>query len=278
MPTINNVYVWVEKESVGRSSAIPQHPVEQGLPITDNVRADPKTLSINGKIVDTSVLKASEIVSKLEALENGGSLIKYNGLDYFGNYLIGSFNTDRDKTIHGGYNFDMELTQVRIAKSAYDPSKQKAAEKAKQKNNPTLEVGAIVVFTGGAVYVSSDAKKAAANKGRQTCKITKIETRSWAVHQYHLISTEKKYPYNVYGWVDKANIEGTGSSSELSKGDSGNTIVKTNTSATTNAGQYKVAQKEKFAEKKGNVVQKQVGNSVYTYKDGNLISVTDKKG
>lgn len=218
MALINNIHIWVEAESIDRTSKIPQHPVEQGLPITDNAVREPKVLSINGKIVDTSALKASEIVTKLETLKDKGSLIKYSGLNVLGNYLIESFHTDQNNKVWGGYEFDMTLVEVRISKSAYDPTKQKTAEKAKQKSNPTLEVGAKVVFTGGSVYVSSDAKKAAANRGRSTCKITKISTKSWSIHQYHLISTDGK---KVYGWVDKANIEGTGSTGTAPKTNGG---------------------------------------------------------
>lgn len=232
MATINNIYIWVEKEDISRPTKIPQHPVEKGLPITDNVRKEPKTLSINGKIVDTSNLKAKAIIDKIEALKNSGSLIKYNGLNVLGDYLISDFNTSEDNKTWGGANFDMELVEARIAKSAYDPSKQKAAETAKQVSSPTLTAGATVVFKGGSVYKSSDAKKAAATRGRSTCKIeipnsksSPIRKESWAIHPIHLVSTDGK---KVYGWVDKANIEGTGSSG---------------TSATTNGGTQQVTKK-----------------------------------
>ncbi len=235
MATINGIYIFVENESVSRSSTIPQHPVEKGLPISDNVKEEPKSLSISGKIVSTANKKADTIISELENLRTGGSLIKYSGRNVVGNYMIQSFNTSHPHTIWGGADFDMELVEVRIAKSAYDPSKQKKSEEKKKVNNPTLEVGSIVVFKGGPVYVSSDAKKAAANRGRQTCRVFKISRKSWSIHQIALISTEKVWPYNVYGWVDESNIEGTGSSS-------GTTATKTNTSGTTNAGTQQVKQ------------------------------------
>ena len=233
MATINGIYVFVEDENVGYSSTIPQHPVEKGLPITDNVRNEPITLSISGKIVDTSQYKAATILSKLQALRKGGSLIKYIGRNVMGNFMIKSLDTSHPNTNWGGADFDMELVEVKIAKSAYNPKKQQTAEKDKAKNNPTLKVGALVVFKGGSVFVSSDAKKAAANRGRQTCKITKISTKSWSVHQYHLVSTEKKWPYNVYGWVDKANIEGTGGSGTAATTNGGTQQVKTVRSSAT---------------------------------------------
>ncbi len=225
MATINNLYVQVQSENINRSSDVPQHPTESGLPTTDNARRKPKTLSISGKIVDTTKYDAQTIIEKIEGFKDNASLINYCGIDNVGNYLISSFNTTRDNKIWGGANFDMELVEVRIVKSAYDPSKQKKAEKEKQKNNPTLEKGAIVVFKGGKVYVSSDAKKAAATRGRSTCKITLTSFKSWSVHQYHLISTDGG---RVYGWVDKENIEGTGS---------------TGTSGTTNGGTQQAVRK-----------------------------------
>ena len=222
MALINNIYVQVIDESVSRDTKVTQHPVEEGLPLTSTVKSEPKGISLSGKIVDTSAYTAETIISKLDELRKSGSLINYKGRNVAGNFQIKSFGTSHPNTIWGGAEFTMELVETRIAKSAYNPKKSTAA------STPKLEVGALVVFTGGKVYVSSDATKAAATRGRQTCKITQISTKSWSVHQYHLISTEKKYPYNVYGWVDKANIEGTGSNG---------------TAATTNGGTQQVTQK-----------------------------------
>ena len=283
MATINNIYIWVEREDISRPIKIPQHPVEKGLPITDNVRKEPKTLSISGKIVDTSNLKAKAIIDKIEALKNSGSLIKYNGLNVLGNYLISSFNTSEDNRTWGGANFDMELVEARIAKSAYDPSKQKAAEKSKQVNNPTLKVGAIVVFKGGSVYVSSDATKAAATRGRSTCKITIINNRSWSKHDYHLISTDGK---KVYGWVDKENIEGTGSSgtSAVTNGGTQQPKSKTNTATENKVTNVKYGGKltnQLFVGSKAtldkNTVTSTINGSRYYLNGGKLYPITYAK-
>lgn len=150
-------------------------------------------------------MTASEILSKLEELRTKGSLISYKGRNTAQNLQIQSFSTTHPNTNAGGADFSMTLKEVRIAKSSYASS----SNQSNKKNNPDLSVGSIVVFTGGSVYVSSDATKPASNRGRSTCKITIINTRSWAKHPYHLISTDGKM---VYGWVDKANIEGVPSS------------------------------------------------------------------
>lgn len=223
MALINNIYIFVEEESLNRDTKITQHPVEKGLPLTSTVRSEPKTISLSGKIVDTGKYKAENVISKIEELRTSGSLINYKGRNIAGNFQIKSFNTSHPNTNWGGADFDMEIVETRIAKSAYNP--QKSAQQQNKKSNPTLAVGAIVVFTGGAVYVSSDAKNRAATRGRSTCKITIINTRSWAVHPYHLISTDGKM---VYGWVDRANIEGTGN---------------TETAAVTNGGTQQIKSK-----------------------------------
>lgn len=223
MATINNIPVLVETEDISRESEIPQHPVEKGLPLTDTVKSNPKTLSINGKIANTNKYKTKDIIAKIESLRKNGSLIKYVGRETSGNFLIRSFKTQMSNKNWGGADFDMELIEVRIAKSAYNAKSSSSSSKA-----PVLKVGSIVVFKGGYVYKSSDAKKPAAKRGRSTCKITIINTRSWSIHDYHLISTDGK---KVYGWVDKANIEGTGNKGTASKTNGGTQQVNSKNNA-----------------------------------------------
>lgn len=237
MATINNIPIFVETEDVDRSTQIPQHPVEKGLPLTDNVRTEPTKLSISGKIVDAGNYTAATIIAKLDDLRKKGSLVKYVGRDVFGDYLIKSFPVKKDNKVWGGATFDMELQEVRIAKSAYNPKKSQQQTTKKAAAAIELKVGAIVVFKGGSVYVSSDATKPAATRGRSTCKITIINERSWSKHDYHLISTDGG---KVYGWVDKANIEGTGTSS----GTSGNKTTSTKANTKSGTQQVKEAKTE----------------------------------
>lgn len=227
MATINGIYIFVEKESVSNSIESTTHPTETGLPITSSIKQQPIELSLSGRIVNNDKYDAKTTKSKIESLLKTGSLITYKGNITLKNAQIQSFNSDYDNKIWGGFVFSMDLRQVRIAKSSYTAKKKTVtAQKQAKKTNPNLTVGATVVFTGGSVYVSSDATKAAANRGRSTCKITKINTASWAKHQYHLISTDGG---KVYGWVDKANIEGIASSSTSSKTNSGTKKTTTGT-------------------------------------------------
>lgn len=217
MALINGIYVFVEQENLRRDIEATTHPVETGIEIESTIRKKPVELSISGKIVNDGNKTASEILSKLLDLQKKGSLINYVGRNTAKNMQIQSFNTSHTNKVSGGADFDMELKEVRIAKSAYNTQKS-SSKTTEKKKNPDLSVDSIVVFTGGNVYISSDAKNPAVKRGRSTCKITKINTKSWAIHPYHLISTDGKM---VYGWVDKANIEGVTADSTAAKTNGG---------------------------------------------------------
>ena len=72
-----------------------------------------------------------------------------------------------------------------------------------QNNHKTVSKGDTVTFTGGPVYISSTAAKAAKEKNvTSTCKVTAVNTKG--THPYHCISQDGK---GVYGWVDKADVK-----------------------------------------------------------------------
>lgn len=223
MALLNGLYLHVVDENVDRDVETTSHPVEEGVPTSDTVNAKAITISLSGKIVDYEGMKASEVIAKINAWMESGSLVQFQGRNIASSMQIKGFRTGHPNTIHGGAEFSMTLAQVRIAKSAYVPkSASDTAKEEAAKKDVEICVGSIVVFTGGSVYVSSDATKAAATRSRSTCECTKINTSSWSIHRYHLISTDGG---KVYGWVDKSNIEG---------------CVSTSTSGTTNAGTQQV--------------------------------------
>lgn len=245
MAIINGLYIHVRDEDVNNQVSGTSHPVEEGNPITDTVKAKELSISLNGKIVDYGTMKASQVLSKLKSWQKSGTLLSFKGRNVADSMQIRSLQTSHPNTNSGGADFSMELVQVRIAKSAYVPKKTSTTKReTAAKKAPVIKVGSIVIFKGGKVYVSSDAKKASATRSRSTCKVTKISTKSWSVHQYHLISTDGG---KVYGWCDKANIEGT---------------TATNTSGKTNAGKQQV---KSSSSKKNSPVYHKVkkGDTVY---------------
>lgn len=219
MALINNLRVTVVSEKFSEPVESTSHPVETGISLTDTVKRSPITLSISGFIVDVGATKANTIFTKLRTLKNSGSLITYSGRTNLKNMQIQSFDASYSNAVWGGMEFNMELKEVRIAKSSYKaPAAKKKASNKSTAVSAAIKVGSKVVFKGGNVYVSSDAKKAAAKRGRSTCKVTQINTKSWAKHQYHLISSDGG---KVYGWVDKANIESAASTSTKAKSNAG---------------------------------------------------------
>lgn len=123
MATLNNLYVFVEDESLSHDVESTSHPVEKGVNITDHVQRKPVEISIKGKIVDAGNMKASQILSKIKDLQKNGSLITYSGRNYQTNLQIQSFSTSHPYTTWGGCEFDMSLMEVRIAKPAYTEKK-----------------------------------------------------------------------------------------------------------------------------------------------------------
>lgn len=231
MAILNGLYIHVTDESMEREVQATSHPVEEGLPITDTVRVKSLSISLSGKIVDYGNKKAAEVLSTLIRWHEGGTLLSYQGRNVASNMQIRAFESSHPNTNSGGADFTMTLEHVRIAKSAYVPKKSgDTARNNTAKANPAISVGATVVFKGGPVYVSSDAKKAAATRGRSTCKCTIISTQAWSIHPYHLISSDGG---KVYGWVDKANVEAVPATSTSGKTNAGTQQTKSSSSKST---------------------------------------------
>lgn len=240
MAILNGLYIHVVNESMERDVDATSHPVEEGIPTTDIVKAKAAAISLSGKIVDYGSMKASQVIAKIQAWQEAGTLLLYQGRNVASSMQIRSFETEHPNTISGGAEFTLKLEQVRIAKSAYVPKKASDTKKenAAKGDISKLKVGDTVIFKGGPVYVASDAAKASATRGRSTCKLTIISTHFWSVHDYHLISTDGG---KVYGWVDGENIE---------------CIPSTGTSGKTNAGTRQTTTKKTAASTKKNVTGK----------------------
>lgn len=213
MALINNIYVLVKTENVRNDVETVSHPTESGMPVSDTIRKKPIIIDLTGVIANTDEVTAKTAISKIKALQKSGSIIKYVGqAGTYTNLQIQSFNEDYTNKNYGGAGFDMTLKEIKTAKSAYvktSSSQEKPDEIVSTKK--TFSVGDIVIFAGGYVYVSSDATKAAANRGKSTCKLTGISTLPKAKHIYHLISTDGK---KVYGWVDASKVSAKSSTTK----------------------------------------------------------------
>lgn len=119
MALINNYYLFAEEEEASVSVDVTQHPVEEGIKITDNVKKQPITVSLSGKVVDVGATSANTIREAIRQLQQNGVIIRFQGVHLLPEAIITSFKTKATAEISGGYNFEMEISQIRIAKSAY---------------------------------------------------------------------------------------------------------------------------------------------------------------
>lgn len=208
MALLNNIYVFVESENVDRAVETVTHPTENGLPIESTIKNQPVAVSISGKIVEYKGKSADTIIDEIENLRKKGSLIQYKGNVNISSLQIESFNVSYSNETYGGAEFDMTLKEIRVAKPQY----YMVVDTGTKRATSEFEVGDHVWFTGGYVYVSSDAKNPSAKRQECECKITIINTRAWSMHDYHLISVDED-DNRVYGWVDKEDIETLASTS-----------------------------------------------------------------
>lgn len=172
MALINDIYIFIEDESLNTEVESTTHPVENGVDITDHVQRKATTLSVKGKIVDyyyqnelqqtmlrvaqalpsnkvgqgfinagqPKLMKAADTLSKIRKLMNSGALVDYVGRNICNKFQIQSFNTSHPNTVWGGAEFDMELKEVRIAKPERNAATAKAVKTQQVKKTTSKNV------------------------------------------------------------------------------------------------------------------------------------------
>ena len=123
MAFIDDIYIFVESESVTDDVEVSSHSVEKGLPFVDTVKRTPLEISLSGEFVDYEIgdtkHTAANILSKIRAKKNTGTPITYNGRNLEKDMQIKSFSTDHNNQIAGGCAFSMTLQKCRIVTNAY---------------------------------------------------------------------------------------------------------------------------------------------------------------
>lgn len=130
MAKLNNLYIFVETEDISHNIEVTSHAVEQGADLTDHIRKSGDVLSLKGRIVGKNYDKTLKSILNMQS---NGTLIKYVGTETFSNMVITSFSRGKANTVYGGCTFDMELTQIRVAKSPYNAKKAKKLAQSKTK-------------------------------------------------------------------------------------------------------------------------------------------------
>jgi hypothetical protein len=135
MAYLNDIYIFVKDESIDRSMEVTDHPVEQGIDISDNVSRNADILNISGEIVGEN---ASTDLSSITNIMRNGELVKYYGRNIVTNAVILSFKTGHPNTIWGGCSFDMQIKTIRIANSCYTKNNAGTQQVEKNSNNQTV--------------------------------------------------------------------------------------------------------------------------------------------
>lgn len=116
MALINDTYVFVESEDVTRENIASNHPVEEGIDLTDHVRQSPLVLTLTGEMVGDDY---EDDITQIEQMQKDGELVEYVGVNILSSALISKFTTTHDGAIYGGCRFTAELKEIRIAASPY---------------------------------------------------------------------------------------------------------------------------------------------------------------
>lgn len=111
---LGRVNLFIEKENWNDSVNLPQYPVENGLPITDHVERQPRSVKLNGIFFADSKYTISEKIKILNTYRNKGTKLAYAGRRTGRNLAIKTVETDSDFTGKNNIPFTIELVEIRV--------------------------------------------------------------------------------------------------------------------------------------------------------------------
>lgn len=136
-------------EAHERSAAVTQHPVEQGVNITDHVRPEPATISIDGVVSGTPLVNLSKIALGLPANDapdeawktllniwrNGATVTVTTSLHSYENMVITSLTVRRDASLGKVLSCSIKFTEIiRVSTQAADVPTPVEPSQAKKKS------------------------------------------------------------------------------------------------------------------------------------------------
>lgn len=131
----------VVDENPNMTADVTNKAVEKGQDISDHMKQNPYTLKISGSIVKES----AEKLELLRSYQRDAKLIKYVGRGVYTDVVLLSIDTKHNSNNATGFDYDLSLQHVRIARpetfevKVKDPVKKekdpKTATKVKAKTN-----------------------------------------------------------------------------------------------------------------------------------------------
>lgn len=145
MAFINDIYLFVETERAKRPIQASEHPVEEGISLTDHIRRSPLSISLTGEIVGNGY---EDDIAALEQMQKNGKLVEYAGCNLISDVVILSFETEHIGEIRKGCRFTMELSEIRIADTPFvDGSGNDAVQQIEEGSVPAAEVPPVRTHT-----------------------------------------------------------------------------------------------------------------------------------
>ena len=113
------------------NNEVSDHPLEDGLSVSDHVALRPISVPMNGVVAGEG---AADKIATLRRWRNERHRLRFVGRNIFRNYVIGELQTEHDVSVRDGFRFRLVLQEVRIVKPAVvelvkpDPVSEEPAE------------------------------------------------------------------------------------------------------------------------------------------------------
>lgn len=130
-------------EEVSKTADVTDRPVEKGEDISDHMKTKPYSVRLSGTMVNDPEGK----ISILEKMMADSELVEYIGKRKLKDMVITSFSTKQNKQVSNGYDWDISLKSVKIAKpisikkQVKNPETKKADKKVETKVKQVTNAG-----------------------------------------------------------------------------------------------------------------------------------------
>lgn len=128
----------VTEEAPEYFNQITSHAVESGQDVADHVKLMPNVLPINGVVAGDD---AAQKLQTLKQFRQNAELLQYIGRNAFSNVVIESLTTRHTARVRNGFEFDLTLRQVRIARAREVQIAVPAAPRATTQTNQVQNKG-----------------------------------------------------------------------------------------------------------------------------------------
>lgn len=117
MAMLGDMYIFVTDENIDSNVSVSEHPVETGINVTDHIRPQSATLSLNGEVVGADW---ESRLNRIKSWQRNGHVLSYIGRNIFHSAQIQSFSYQFTNKISGGFSFSMTLKEIRIASNMWE--------------------------------------------------------------------------------------------------------------------------------------------------------------